>query len=155
MFAMRHTSKILTALLLSIIPISYANATSITIPGICEQKDPKEVEHLAKQTCESPIVIRDGQMQSVYVFTTTDYHQPWTDERVVYIPEGWEYFNHTFTEVTGAGDRKVYEPWLIRDPKHPTRVVEVHIKVEAFSKWYERSWVGAQLNVYMVPKRDK
>ncbi len=93
------------------------------------------------------------EVRSVGVYTSTD-NPSWVDEKAIYIPEGWTYVNHTWHETTGLGNKIVYPPWVVRDPTNPSRIIEVHIKVEAFARLFARSWVGAQLDVTIarIPK---
>ena len=113
------------------------------------------VERLAKQAAVQPFSVATAEVRSIVAYANTDNNTDtngqWIDEKVIQIPQGWAYFNHGWHETTALGEKKVYDPWVVRDAANASRIIEVHIKVQAFSRWFGRSWVGAQLDVTIVP----
>jgi hypothetical protein len=95
------------------------------------------------------------EVRSVIAYTNTDLPMipgvGWVDEQVILIPEGWAYVNRSWRETSGHGDRIIYDPWDKRDPADASRIIEVGIKVQAYRRLFGRSWVGAELNVTIVP----
>lgn len=145
-------SKLFSYFIVSFLPFLSLVAEEATKDSVFHQEFlfAEQVESLSKSD-KQPFVTTDAQVLSVIAYTNTDFSQPWTSEKVIHIPEGWDYFNHSVQETTSLGSKKVYEPWVVRDPKNPSRIIEVHLKVEAFSRLFGRSWVGAQLDVTIVP----
>jgi len=95
------------------------------------------------------------EVRSIIAYTNTDFPMipgvGWVDEKVIFIPEGWAYVNRTWRETIGHGNRIIYDPWVKRDPANASRIIEVGIKVQAYRRLFARSWVGAELNVTIVP----
>jgi hypothetical protein len=110
-----------------------------------------QADAIAHAANAAPQVVTGAQVLSVIAYTSTDNATPWVSEKTINIPEGWAYFTHSYYETTGLGEKKVSEPWTTRDPANQSRIISVHIKVEAFARFFGRSWVGAQLNVTIVP----
>lgn len=111
----------------------------------------REAEELSERADADPFIRTGAETRSVVAYTSTDRPMPWVSEKVIYIPESWEYFSHSWHKTTGLGDNKVYEPWVVRDPHEPSRIIEVRIRVEAYARLFGRSWVGARLKVTIVP----
>lgn len=72
------------------------------------------------------------------------------DEKTINIPQDWTYFTHSITETTALnGHRSI--SWVVRDPRNVSRIIEVHVKVYAFHELFHRCWVGAELDVTIIP----
>jgi len=109
----------------------------------------EEAARKSAQSAAAPIRTEAAQVLSVISYATSD--GPDTDQKQVNIPEGYAYFTHSVRETTGLNGRKITD-WIVRDPGDASRIIEVHVKTEASHEWFHRCWVGAQLDVTIVPR---
>jgi hypothetical protein len=68
----------------------------------------RKIEGLANESAKQPFVTSNAKVLTVIAYANTDLRQPWTNEKVIYIPEGWSYSTHGVHETTGLGERKIY-----------------------------------------------
>lgn len=111
----------------------------------------EEMKEFYKQAAQKPLAVQDARILSVIAYANTDFPGPWVDEKVILIPEGWDYFSHSFGKTSRFGFTAIHNPWFVCDPFNRSRITEVHVKVEAFDVQFG-SAVGAELRVVIVPE---
>jgi hypothetical protein len=132
------------------------NATEISSGPTDEQlKIAALVRSVADTTREKPVVVEGATVIRVVAYAHSDNEPPCIDEKVIMIPEGWQYYSHSCWPLSTYGEWKVHDLWADADQNNPNKVGAIHCKVEALPDWKGPSWVGVQMDVVLVPEKTQ
>jgi hypothetical protein len=97
---------------------------------------------------DEPTVIDNAKV----ILVTAEASENNFDEKVIYIPDGWNYVSHAYWTTAQFGNIFISPAWTVTDSNDPSRVSEVHIKVAAFPFQNGPSSVKTDLIVTIVPR---